>query len=108
MGAKSQLEKFAKYSPIIADLLDKIKGDKECVEMIKKTEGKLQSYSAVFRLLPYFVKYDEFYELIGVYFGKTADEIENEPMADFNNQIKQMTEDKTFTDFFQSTSQSLK
>ena len=108
MGAKSQLEKFAKYSPIIADLLDKIKGDKECVEMIKKTDGKLQSYSAVFRLLPYFIKYDEFYELIGIYFNKSADEIENEPMGDFNEQIRKMAEDKTFTDFFQTTSQSLK
>jgi hypothetical protein len=108
MGAKSQLEKFAKFSPIIADLLDRIKGDSECVEMIRKSKGKLQSYSAVFRLLPYFVKYDEFYELIGVYFGKTAEEIENESIQVFNDQIKTMSNDKTFTDFFQSTSQSQK
>jgi len=99
MGAKNDIEKFAKLSPTMADLISKLSKDTELVSLLKEAKGK---FDAVFILkaLPYFVKYEEVYKMMAIYYGKTIEEIENEPTSDFIEQFKKMMEDDTFKSFF--------
>ena len=104
MGARKDLVKFAKLSPIIADLSSKLSKNEKFVSLIKEYNNGGEKNEGLFTMkaLPYIAECDETYMLLAVYFDKTEKEIEDEPIETFTEQYQTVMKDKSLASFFQS------
>jgi negative regulator of genetic competence, sporulation and motility len=98
MKAQEALERYAKMTAPMMGLIDKIKKDPEELKIIQEANGQYNAITFV-KMLPFLVKCDEMYEMVGAYFGKTTDEIKGEEFKDFVAQVKELMLDSDVGSF---------
>jgi hypothetical protein len=102
MKTSEAVVKYSQMSPMVAKMVERLKTEPEAVKAISDAKGH---YDAILlmKLLPFLMKGDEIYEMIGVYYGKSAQEIKDEEFKEFTTQVKTMMEDSSLTSFIKAS-----
>lgn len=98
MNTQETLERYSKMTAPMMDLIDKIKKDPDSMKVLEDAKGNYTG-ATLMRLLPFLSKCDELYEMVGAYFGKTADDIKKEEFKDFVAQVKELMLDSDVVSF---------
>lgn len=99
MEAREFVKRLGKISPVLSKLVAKLKSNPDVVSAL---QSKKTSSEKLLDILPMISEWDEIYELVGCYYGKTSDEIEHEDYQVFIKQLKEVMLDKDIQSFTKS------
>lgn len=107
MKAEEGLEKLGEMAPYIASITEKLSKDEEVMK-IMRTVTKDNTALVFMQLLPKLSKMKELFNLVAIYFGKSEEEVKEEPLAEFLNEVKTMMLDSDIQSFTSSLSKKAK
>jgi hypothetical protein len=102
MKASEAVAKYSLMSPSVARLIERLKKDPEAVKITQEAGGKY-GIEFLMKLLPFLVKGDEVYEMVGFYVGKQTQEIKDEEFKEFTDQLKSMMTDSNLVSFIKAS-----